>query len=119
MGRPAKPTHELIAPKGLTAKPSEIAPTFSMPAARLRVAFDGVTSDPTNVREGSRDGEPSCYVEKTGIFHFKDDICVQSGPLGANFSTINPAAGDQGTLNSKLFGSREPGSQLSVVAGGT
>lgn len=75
--RPSSSNHWLIAPEGFPGNPDETAPGYPVPVARLQSAFEDVIDALKSVQQVKRDGELSHYVDKTALFHFKDDIRIQ------------------------------------------
>lgn len=86
--RPSSSNHWLIAPEGFPGSPDETAPRFPVPAQRLRAAFEEAIGALKGVREKSRDGELTRYVDETAILRFKDDIRVQFLSMGPGTSSL-------------------------------
>ncbi|MCZ6862887.1 MAG: DUF1499 domain-containing protein [Alphaproteobacteria bacterium] len=75
--RPSSSNHWLVAPQGFPGNPDETAPGYPVPVERLQNAFEDVIGALKSVRQVNRDGGLTRYVDKTALFHFKDDIRVQ------------------------------------------
>ncbi len=86
--RPSSSNHWLIAPQGFPGNPDETAPGYPVPVERLQSAFEDVIGALKSVRQVSKDGVLSHYVDKTALFHFKDDIRIQFLSRGPGTSSL-------------------------------
>ena len=101
--RPSSSNHWLIAPEGFPGIPDETAPGYPVPVERLQNAFEDVIGALKSVQQVKRDGELSYYVDKTAIFHFKDDIRIQFLSQGPDTSSLAMYSASRISLRAALI----------------
>ena len=85
-----KPNQYLAAPEGYctVAQAHSAFPSFAVPVARLRQAFEAILAREPRIRVTRRSEDGLTLVQRSAVFHFPDDIDVSFIPLGPDRSTL-------------------------------